>query len=171
MKFKIRHTITRWFLSGVLVMFVCLIFSFRHAFHTSIAEVRYNAKADTYEVSLRVFTDDLETALAAANHLKEVNSSDPNSNVLVGTYARKHFAWVKDKDALILNFVGKEQELDATWIYLELPNASKAKGYNLLNNFFMELFDDQSNIVNIFYNSEKRTLLYDQKTKLLKFPF
>lgn len=169
MTLNYKHTYKTMFLIGPLFLFVC--FSFKHAFHTSIAEVKYNPKADSYEISLRVFTDDLETALAAANHLKEVKSDDPHTDALVNVYVRKHFAWVKGKEVLPLVYIGNEQELDATWIYLELPNASQTNDFNLLNNLFMELFEDQSNIVNIFFKTEKETLLYNQKTKLLKFPF
>ena len=35
-----------------------------HDFHTSLAEVEYNTSSKTFEISLRVFTDDFEKALS-----------------------------------------------------------------------------------------------------------
>ena len=45
--------------------------SLTHAFHTSITEMRYNPKAKTFEISLRVFTDDLEKTLSINNQNKK----------------------------------------------------------------------------------------------------
>ena len=41
------------------------------------------------------------------------------------------------------------------WLYIEMPAQEPINGSTLQNDVLMEEFDDQTNVVNLFYQSEK----------------
>ncbi len=111
---------------------------------------------------MRIFTDDLEMALSKDNGNKRFTISNQDRNdEFLKRYLNRHFE-VKDARKQIKNFkyLGKEQEVDATWIYLEVEGFSDWKGMSLRNDVLMEVFDDQVNMVNFKSESGKKTYLY-----------
>ncbi len=139
-----------------------------HAFHTSLTEIQYNTKEKSLEISIRMFTDDLETALTKANNGQKITLSGKadNSAVVLSKYIQQHFGIITpQKQKRPLNVLGKEAEGDATWIYVEVPNSQNFKGNILYNSLMQELFDDQTNLVNLLYMGNKKTFLFNAKTK------
>ena len=139
-----------------------------HAFHTSITEMRYNPKQKSFEISLRVFTDDFEKTLSSNNQNKKfvIENNDKN-DVFIESYIRKHFVVKTPKNQkLIYQYVGKEKEGDATWIYLEMPINESLKGSKIQNDVLIDMFEDQTNIVNIFMNNDKKSYLYNIKNRV-----
>lgn len=139
-----------------------------HAFHTSITEMRYNAKGKTVEISLRVFSDDLEKALSANHQNKKfVLEINDKNDPFVEQYIRKHFIITNPKNQnRNYQYIGKEKEGEAIWIYLEMPLNESLKGSKIQNDVLMEFFDDQTNIVNIFINTDKKSYLYNVKNRV-----
>ena len=142
-----------------------------HAFHTSITQIDYNPKAKSYEVSIRIFTDDFELAINTENKTKGTKIHDDDKNDgLVSAYVLKHFSIISPQNKKAnLKYIGKENEDLATWLYFELPEGSLAKGSRIQQNVLMELFDDQVNIVNIKKGEERKSLLFDLKNKIKVF--
>lgn len=146
----------------------------KHDFHTSLSELNYNPKTGSIEATIRVFTDDLETALTAFNQGKKVNveASNKQADALIALYLEKNWGILTPQKAKKkLEYIGREPELDATWLYVEIPNAQQIKGFTFFNSIMLELFDDQTNLVNIIYPSAKKTILMNTKIKSAPFPF
>jgi hypothetical protein len=132
-----------------------------HAFHTSIAQVNYEAKSKVLEVSLRVFTDDLEAALSKENNRKIKLDDTSQHDRLIENYLKKQFGFINQQgERKGMNFIGKEFEVDATWLYLEIPCHESPNGLTLQDALLTELFDDQVNMVNLTYLSTKKTYLF-----------
>ncbi|WP_460667212.1 DUF6702 family protein [Larkinella knui] len=133
-----------------------------HPVHTSITQMQYNTAEKAFEVSLRVFTDDLEDVLTKENNNQRVRLSDKDANgPLVERYIRKHFNLTNAQhQRKPYRFLGKEQEVDATWIYIEIPYTEPIEGSLLQQSLLMDLHDDQMNLVNVTYKSEKKTVLF-----------
>lgn len=144
-----------------------------HAFHTSLTEMRYNTKSKGFEVSLRVFTDDLEKVLSHDNQNKKIVIENNDSNdALVEQYVKKHFMLVNAKNQLkAIQYVGKEKEGDATWIYLEIPLNEAVSGLRLKNDVLIDMYDDQTNIVNVFVQDDKKSFIFNAKTKIFTISF
>lgn len=145
-----------------------------HDFHTSLTEVNYNPKTQSLEITIRVFTDDFERALTDINSNKPVNikPTDLSTHPLILKYLRQHFALISpEKKPLLYDFLGKEIELDATWLYIEIPNATNLRGYTIRNSILTELFDDQTNLLNLIYPDKKKSFVFDTKTKSAVYPF
>jgi hypothetical protein len=138
-----------------------------HDFHTSLTEMRYNIKSKTFEISLRIFTDDLEKVLSVTHQNKKflVENNDKNDS-FVEAYIKKHFVVINPKNQrTIINYIGKEKEGEATWIYLEMPVNESLKGSKIQNVVLIDMFEDQTNIVNIFVNNDKKSYLFTVKNK------
>jgi hypothetical protein len=160
---------------------ILLIFCFlntnwspKHDFHTSLTEINFNPKTGSLELSVRVFTDDLELTLTNFNKGKLVKIEDPEATVdpLIEQYIRKNLALISpDKEVKFGKFYGKEKEADATWIYLEIFDCKQVKNFTLYNTIMQEMFEDQTNLVNIIYPSQKKTIVFDSETKVSTWPF
>jgi hypothetical protein len=159
-----RKTKTYLMLTGLCIVLFC--FKGRHDFHTSLTEVRLNDKSGSFEVTVGVFSDDFELALQKFSDKEDLKITDAESNAVIRNYFRKHLAFVKDKHVVFGEYLGKEIETDVTWIYIEVSEAKKLKGFNLLNTIFLEVFDDQTNVVNFIDGENRQTLLFNKKDKL-----
>lgn len=140
-----------------------------HDFHTSITRIDYNARERSWEVSIRVFTDDLENALSKDNNgQKFVVVNKDKNDAFVEKYVRKHFAFVSSKNQKkSFVYIGKEQEADATWIYIEVPFAEPIAGFSLQNDIMHELFDDQINLVNLNYQGTRKSYIFKNDEKVI----
>jgi hypothetical protein len=132
-----------------------------HEYHVSVTQMQYNASQKIFEVSVRVFTDDLEKGISKDNDSRRfvIKDNDQN-NPLVEKYIRKNFILSSPQKKAEINYLGKEQEADATWIYLEIPFQGTLENWRLQNSILMESFEDQVNMFNLKYASETKTLLY-----------
>lgn len=143
-----------------------------HKVHVSVAQIEHNAKAQSAKIVIRVFADDLETALS--QHTKRRIKIDPataNKDKQLGqtviAYLRDNFQLkTKAGRPVTLNWVGLEWQTDMFWLYVEgkLPtNSGGLEGTQLRNKVFNELFEDQVNIVNSKIDGKQIGLMFDPK--------
>lgn len=145
-----------------------------HDFHTSLTEINYNSQSRSLELSVRVFTDDLELALTNFNKGQLVKIEDPvqKTDPLIEQYFRRNIAIISpNKEVKFAKFYGKEQESDATWLYFEVFECEKIKDFTLYNAIMQEMFKDQTNLVNILYPGKKKTLVFDSEVRIHEWPF
>ncbi len=133
-----------------------------HDFHTSLAEMQYNPEAKSFEISLRLFTDDFELALGQMQQVKSYSlDKSERHEPLIKDFIHKHFYLVNAKNQkLAYKYYGREFEADVTLLYFEIPVKKNLQDYQLRNSVFTNLFDDQVNIVNVKYFKTKKTLLF-----------
>lgn len=130
--------------------------------------MQYNPAQKSLEISIRVFTDDLEKALSMENNNRRfvVNNNDQN-DAFVEKYLRKSFVMMDARQQVRpFQYVGKEQEADATWIYLEVPAQGSIEGWMLQNNLLMDVFSDQMNMLNLKLPTGKKTILFKKGQSL-----
>lgn len=126
-----------------------------HDMHVSVCEIRWNEESGAFEVSIKVFIDDLERALTkdGAPGLfigtpKEAKEADD----FIARYLGKHFKIDIDGKGLSPEFMGKEISEDflAVWCYVQFSaEVSHAKKCTLSNDILLEMYDDQRNIMDI----------------------
>ncbi|HEV7351022.1 DUF6702 family protein [Telluribacter sp.] len=139
-----------------------------HEYHVSVTQMQYNPAQKALEISIRVFTDDLEKALSVENNNQRfvVNNNDQNGTY-IERYLRKSFVLTDSRQQQRpFQYVGKEQEADATWIYLEVPVPENLAGWTLQNNLMMEVFSDQMNMLNLKLPTGKKTILFKKGQSL-----
>ena len=143
-----------------------------HDFHTSLTEMHYNAKDRAFEISIRVFTDDLETALARANNGQKIRVDAATADPLIERYIRSKFWFTgPDKQRRVLDYIGHETEGEAQWIYLEMPFSEPFRGGLLQQNVLTEVFADQTNLVNLRIGGQKKTFVFRQNQSVQALSF
>ncbi|WP_154658320.1 DUF6702 family protein [Eisenibacter elegans] len=123
-----------------------------HDFHASMAEIAYSPESKAFQMSLRVFTDDMEDAIrpkAANSRITLSNKSTVHDAALLA-YVQKNCYLSSNKEKLGLwQWVGKEVTAEVVWLYVELPYKGNFKDLSLTYKVMFELFDDQVNMANV----------------------
>ncbi len=153
---------------------VLLVLFSAHEFHLSLTEISHNTENKTLEVSIKLFTDDLLTALQQAGVPKmELGNENepPEANEYIESYLKRHFKLTVNGKPTDFTYLGKEAELDATWCYVEVKEVKKVQSLEVENSFLLEAFDDQTNMVNLNIHGRKKSGLARKGNTRLKFEF
>lgn len=147
---------------SILLSSFFLLSATPHEYHVSVTHMEYNSSAKMFEVSIRFFTDDLEKCLSQNNGNKRfIIKNDDQNSPLIESYVLRNFVLnTPDKKIIPARFLGKEEEQDGTWVYLEIPYKSDLDGCKLQNTALFDTFSDQVNMTNVKILSEKKTFLF-----------
>ncbi len=130
-----------------------------HDYHIAIAEMQWNAETKSWQIILKVFTDDLEDALKKQEGKKiAVETQKKAPNIALKKYIATHFSFENHSP----NLIGVELQNDMYWVYVECETKNAFKFKNFMFNAFFELFDDQLNMLNVKYKDKKKTFLYQK---------
>ena len=152
-----RFTTSRqWLvLCGVLTL---LSAAPNHDFHFSRTDVHWNQETLTLQATARVFTDDLEVAI---RHHAGLDDTHPiwlgddhewaSADQTIAAWLEQHITFHVDDTPVEMAWVGKEIELDVSYLYLESdPILLKGQGpWRAKNTMLFEQFDDQVNEVHL----------------------
>ncbi len=160
MKYLKSAKLGLFFLSAILF----LSFANAHKFYVSVTNIFYSEKDDAFQITSRVFIDDLEDVLYERYGIQTELATD-NESELADLYIEKYF---KAKFAIELNnenaaysFLGKEYDNDVMICYLELSNVnfSELKSVSVQNEILTDLFEEQQNIVHLKWKGQKRSFV------------
>ena len=132
-------------------MLLSLIFA--HQFFISTTDVQFKSKEERAEITIQVFTHDVNLLLENANyntlHLGTEKESDEIDiflvNYLSDNFIIQEYRWA---------YIGKEVGVEHTVFFLEIEKFSLSSKIVILNSLFMDLYAQQRNIVN-FYNDRE----------------
>ncbi|MCK5538416.1 MAG: hypothetical protein KAI79_16435, partial [Bacteroidales bacterium] len=132
----------------------------QHKFYLSLTEIRYSEQENALQIAVKLFTDDLENAInnEFTKNIKLSNTTNSElQNKAIEEYLQGHFKVKVNGKTGQLHYLGSETELEATWCYIEIENIKKLKQLSVENDIFLELFEEQSNIINFIYNNKTRS--------------
>lgn len=143
-----------------------------HPLHLSSMELNYTTKGGTIEISCRLFTDDLEDALRKQFKVTTDLSAPARHKAmdeLLKKYTAAHLQFKANGKVLSLNYVGFEKDREAVLIYVESVPIKGLKKLEVQNSLMYDLFDDQTNIMHMLYNGERKSskLDYPETTAVL----
>ena len=133
-----------------------------HKFYVSLTEVRYNIKTERFEVSMRIFPDDLDRALLARNGIHSQLASKmehEEADSLLMVYLLNSFAIDADGEEIAFTYLGKDPESDAIWCYLESSRVKSPQSISVRNEVLTEIFPEQVNIVQVYIDTWNKGLL------------
>jgi hypothetical protein len=165
-----------FFLLGIITL-LCCCFSFTvsvHRFYLSLSEVHCNTKKHSLNVSCKLFTEDLETALSKSSGKKiklTATSSSKEINNLLATYLNNNFKINIGGQLLKLTYIGFEIEDDAIWCYLETTNFKGKGKVAVYDSLLYDDFPDQSNMVNFYWNEVSKSAKLSNPEKMVMFAF
>ncbi len=145
-------------------MWVCLLLVFtssvtrageEHDIHISLCELRWNESTAAFEVSVKIFIDDLELALrkdGASGLFVGTDRETSEADKHIAAYLRKHLRIEIDGVKLEPQYHGKEvtPDLMAVWCYVEFNcSMPRNKTFVLTNDILLDIYTDQRNIIDI----------------------
>ncbi len=136
-----------------------------HKFYVSLTEIRYNEQTERFEVSMRIFPDDLDLALLERSGIHTRLATElehKKADSLLMNYLLEDFKLRFKGEALELNYLGKEPESDAIWCYLESSKVPSPDTITIHNAILTEFFPDQVNIVQVYHGKWNKGLLLDR---------
>lgn len=141
----------------------------KHEFHLSKCEIHYSQEDKALQISLRIFIDDLEEAIANVlqeENLKLCTSREvATADSIMIKYLADTFKISIDNRQKDLAYIGKEvsEDLLAVWCYFEVPDIDPKQNIEVENKILIETFSDQSNLVSLQYSKEKQEHYMFQK--------
>lgn len=134
-----------------------------HPFHSSVGECIYNAKDKVWEISIRLFQDDLEIGLSAFTGKRFVFQEDPQTDKVLESYLRKHLGvQVNQQLTTPYRYLGWEPVKDVIWVYVEVPTEQYLKGMYWENSLLAETFPDQTNLFHVARGEQKHSYLFQE---------
>lgn len=153
-------------LSTLLVLWAALP-ALAHDFHASLMVLEHNPATGEAEIALRLFTDDLETVVSKAGGEK-LELESPQGEAAVFAYLGKSLKLKNASGSLKLNWVGMEVDVDSSWVYVSCPLKDGAKGLEIANRIFCDLFQDQINTVNVKWGKNVKTFTFGRDSGFQK---
>lgn len=145
-----------------------------HKYYISVSNATYSKSAKSVQMITRFFIDDLEDVLNARIQ-NPVTLGDAATIQDVYPYLKSYLAKkleVKINGKIsIPSFIGAEYEGDQMVLYIELPSEKLPSEISMKFSAFLELFEEQKNLVHMKMDGKRRTLLMDKNksTDTVKF--
>ncbi|MDN5205569.1 hypothetical protein QQ008_29565 [Fulvivirgaceae bacterium BMA10] len=138
-----------------------------HAFYLSVTEIQWESQNQPIALSTKIFTDDLEDAIRGHNgHPIRLSNA-----ALLKKHQTLVEAYIKDKLKIRINdqhlaliFLTSQNENDTVWITFRIEYLGTIRSFQIENKLLIELFDDQTNIVQLQISGERHYLKLN-KTK------
>ncbi len=148
-----------------LLFLIVPLLSFNiHKFYVSVTNITYNEKDESFQITSRIFIDDLEALLLERYGIKG-NLGTDGEPPLVDDYIEKY---LNAKLLLTLNgenkgytFLGKKYENDLVICYLEVENVDLAalKSVTVQNELLTDLYEEQKNLVHLKMKGKKKSFV------------
>jgi hypothetical protein len=124
-----------------------------HPLHTSVTQLIQEKDTQSIRVELRLFADDLKTAIEAA-------PADAGFESLISTYVGQHLV-LSDMGAPIpLRLNGADLVGDVVLVRLSAAPTRSLSGVQVANTVLCERFPDQVNVVRATYEGRSATLIF-----------
>lgn len=149
---------------GLLGLFFLFSFSTAHKFYLSVTNVAYSEKSDTFQITSRIFIDDLEEVLKERYGVEAKLATNDEAEIAdfyIEKYFRSKFTIELNGELAHYTFLGKEYNNDMTICYLEVEkvNLPNLKSISIQNEILTDLFEEQQNIVHFKWNGIKKSFV------------
>ena len=143
------------------LLFLCSSFnSLKHPFYVSVIDLKYNTEQKTVQISVRLFTNDLEDALTKLN-TKTIDLINPksaaDSDSLLLNYIKQRLSITLNAKPQGLKYIGYEREEESIWAYLEIKQTNAPKTLVIDTKLLYDFLPQQINIVHTEINGVKKS--------------
>lgn len=146
----------------VLMIGLAFLSSFKsskHPYYLSVVDIKY--KAPSVEISVRMFTNDLEEALlkTTSSKMDLINPSDKSvTDSILSNYIKQRLHISISAKSKILSYIGFEKEEDSIWSYFEIKNIkSPPKQIGVNAKILYDSFPSETIIIHCEVNGVKKS--------------
>lgn len=143
---------------------------FLHPIHVSVCDV--TQKNDAVELTFKIFFDDLQTAMGLIPG-EELPEKYSGADALIKDFILKHFKIKVNGKPAELHYKESYKAMPAIWTEMTISNirASELKTLEIDNGIMVDLFKDQTNIVNVNLKNQKKNFALNTKSTQAKMDF
>ena len=139
-----------------------------HEYYVSITTIVHDARTASLEITVKIFTDDLEAALAGRGykHLAIGGKAErvDSANAAIADFLAADLLIRLDGDTLRCRFLGKEVEDDLTYCYLTADSIASFQEIIVRNRLLMAAFYTQVNMVRVHQGGQQKNLVLNRGT-------
>ncbi|UII76708.1 hypothetical protein LV716_02665 [Flagellimonas sp. HMM57] len=146
-----------------LVLLPLLSFTL-HKFYVSVTNINYSEKNASFQITSRIFIDDLEAVLEERYDINPELATQNEAKVAdeyIEKYFRAKFAVALNGEIRAYSFLGKKYDNDVVICYLELTDVdfSTLKSISVQNEILTDMFEEQKNIVHFKWKDQKKSFV------------
>ncbi|HEY4336656.1 MAG TPA: DUF6702 family protein [Puia sp.] len=145
-----------------------------HPLYISVTEMNHNPKDKLLEISCKMFTNDLETALEKMAKTRVDLSATKDkaaSDKLIEQYIERHLRVKVDGKPVGLHFVGSEKENDGTWSYFQVNDVPAVRRIDVANDLLYDSFNQQIGIMHVTVGGQRKSTRLDYPEANASFAF
>ena len=138
-----------------------------HVFYVSITRVKWNVDVARLDVSVRIFTDDLEEAIVAKGGPRLrlwTGQAHADRDRHVSDYLASRLAFRVNGVDRQLTYAGMEDALDATACLVQITGVDRVETIEVENRILIEMFDTQANVMRFEIGGERKYVNLSKKT-------
>lgn len=136
-----------WFVTGLMAVM--------HPFFVSVIEINHNSREASVEISVRIFSEDLEKTLQKYTTAK-VDMVHPTDKALldkqINAYLSQKLKLRINGQPVAMQYIGHELQKESVWTYFEISKIAEVKKIEVNCGV---LFDYEKNQTNIFHVKSK----------------
>ncbi len=160
------NSMVQWLLMASIAMF--------HPFFVSVIEINHNAKDATAEISIRVFTEDIEKTLQKYNRSK-IDIVHPKDKKLIDEQLAKYIENTLQLSIngkpVKLNYIGYEIIKESVWTYFEVEGIKDIRKLDANCRFLYDFENSQINIFHVKANGLEKSFKLDYPKQQTHFEF
>ncbi|MCA0238968.1 MAG: hypothetical protein LCH81_21525 [Bacteroidetes bacterium] len=127
-----------------------------HPYYISVTEIRSDTQQQTFNVSCRMFTDDLQNALYQLyRYQADLEKTDSKHDPWLQKYIGEHLQISIGGKPVAFRFVGYEIEEEATWCYLEATSFPGEGPADIRNRLLYDFLPEQTNMIHFYRNGQR----------------
>lgn len=131
-----------------------------HRAQTVLTTVMWNTSSSVLEVTHRIHAHDAELTLAATTGVQAVDITQVKNQAQLLLYIEKQFTMTDGGKTIALQPLGAEMEGEAILVYQECRLATPPKVLSIVNGILRDVFEGQTNLVNVRLAQRTRTLIF-----------
>lgn len=144
-----------------------------HKFYVSLYKIVHNPKAAQFEITGRIFIDDLNEALTLHAKRKTYlgdNKHTASDEAMLEDYLRKKFLFKINDKQQFLEYLKFEREENTIIVYLRVKFKGKINRIQITNPCVTEVYDDQQNIIQLEWNDTKKSVILTASEPTFTYP-
>lgn len=157
---------TQWLISASIAIL--------HPFFVSVIEINHNPVDATAEISVRIFTDDLEKTLQKQSTVN-IDIIKPANKALIdqkiSQYIGKTLLLKINGKAVKMNYVGYEIIKESTWSYFEVNNIKDLNNIDINCSLLHDFETSQINLLHVKSKGDQKSYKLDYPNKSMSFSF
>lgn len=136
-----------------------------HDFHLTVTEIVYNEEKRSIEITIHLFTEDLETALGRWRDEKlniGTDSEDPEADELIKDYLESKMQIKINGEEKEMTYLGKEAGYHDMYCFLEISNIELIENIEITSRLLMEAFEDQENKILFNIGDWEQSMIFNR---------